>query len=98
MACSSLDRNSDADAAFRRAIAIAGTAADSDLNDAGAAQRAAGMWNNLGVLLKSNGDKKAAADAFQKASEYQQRVCKLLPEHSNESGVLRQIQANLSSL
>jgi eukaryotic-like serine/threonine-protein kinase len=98
MACSSLDRKSDADAAFRRAISIAGTAADSDLNDAGAAQRAAGMWNNLGVLMKSNGDRRAASDAFRKASEYQQRVCKLLPEHSNESGVLKQIQANLSSL
>lgn len=98
MACSSLDRKNDADAAFRRAIAIAGTAADSDFNDVGAAQRAAGMWNNLGVLLKSNSDKKAAADAFRKASEYQQRVCKLLPEHSSEFGVLKQIQANLSSL
>jgi len=98
MACSSLDRKSDADTAFRRAIAIAGSAADSDLSDAGAAQRAAGMWNNLGVLMKSNGEKKAATDAFRKASEYQQRVCKLLPEHSNESRVLKQIQANLSSL
>jgi tetratricopeptide (TPR) repeat protein len=98
MAYSALDRTSDADAAFRRAIAIAGNAADSDVNDAGAAQRAAGMWNNLGVLMKSNGDKKAATDAFRKASEYQQRVCMLLPGHSNESKVLKQIQANLSSL
>ena len=98
MAYSALDRKSDADAAFRRAIAIAGNAADSDVNDAGAAQRAAGMWNNLGVLMKSNGDKKAATDAFRKASEYQQRVCMLLPGHSNESKVLKQIQANLSSL
>ncbi len=98
MAFSSLDRYGEADALFRRAIAIAGTSADSDINDAGASQRAAGIWNNLGVLLKKQGYKLGASEAFQKASEYQRRVCRLLPGHSNESVVLSQIQANLSSL
>ena len=98
MALSSLERYADADEVFKRAIAIAGASADSDVNDAGASQRAAGIWNNLGVLRKNIGNKPGAADAFRKASEYQQRVCKLLPEHSNESLVLSQIQANLSSL
>ena len=98
MALSSLDRFSEADAIFRRAIAIAGTSADSDINDAGASQRAAGMWNNLGVSLKKQGYKLGAVEAFQKASDYQQRVCRLLPGHSNESAVLSQIQANLTSL
>ena len=98
MALTSLERYSDADDAFRRAIAIAGASADSDVNDAGASQRAAGIWNNLGMLMKNQGNKPGAENAFRKASEYQQRVCKLLPGHSNESSVLSQIQANLSSL
>ena len=98
MAYASLDQFDDADAVFRRAIRIATTAADSDASNAGASQRAAGMWNNLGVLMKNKGRKALAADAFRKASEYQQRVCKLLPGHPNESSVLSQIQANLSSL
>ncbi len=98
MALSSLDRYADADEAFRRAIAIAGATADSDINDAGASQRAAGIWNNLGVLMKNKGNKPSAAEAFRKASEYQLRVCKLLPGHTNESAVLSQIQANLTSL
>ena len=98
MALSSLDRYSEAEAIFRRAIAIAGGSADSDINDVGAAQRAAGMWNNLGVLLKKQGYKLGAREAFQKASDYQQRVCRLLPGHSNESAVLVQIRANLTSL
>ncbi len=98
MALSSLERYSDADEAFRRAIAIAGSTADSDINDAGASQRAAGIWNNLGVLMKNKGNKPSAAEAFRKASEYQLRVCKLLPGHTNESAVLSQIQANLASL
>lgn len=98
MALSSLDRYGEADAIFRRAIAIAGASADSDFSDAGAAQRAAGMWNNLGVLLKKQGYKLGASEAFQKASDYQQRVCRLLPGHSNESAVLVQIRANLTSL
>ncbi len=98
MALSSLDRYSEAEAIFRRAIAIAGGSADSDINDVGAAQRAAGMWNNLGVLLKKQGYKLGASEAFQKASDYQQRVCSLLPGHPNESVVLSQIRANLSSL
>ena len=98
MAFSSLDRYNESDVQFRRAIAIAGASADADINDADASQRAAGMWNNLGVLLKKQGYKLGASEAFQKASDYQQRVCKLLPGHSNESVVLSQIQANLSSL
>lgn len=98
MALSSLDHYGEADAMFRRAIAIAGVSADSDINDAGAAQRAAGMWNNLGVLLKKQGYKLGAGEAFQKASDYQQRVCSLLPGSSNESVVLSQIRANLTSL
>ncbi len=98
MASSSLERFAEADEAFRRAIAIAGATADSDINDAEASQRAAGIWNNLGVLMKNKGNKPSAAEAFRKASEYQQRVCKLLPGHAKESAVLSQIQANLSSL
>ncbi len=98
MALSSLDHYGEADAMFRRAIAIAGVSADSDINDAGAAQRAAGMWNNLGVLLKKQGYKLGAGEAFQKASDYQQRVCSLLPGSANESVVLSQIRANLTSL
>jgi len=98
MALSSLDRYGEAEVIFRRAIAIAGASADSDINDVGAAQRAAGMWNNLGVLLKKQGYKQGAGEAFQKASDYQERVCSLLPGHSNESVVLNQIRANLTSL
>jgi len=98
MALSSLTRYGEADTVFRRAISIAGDSAQADINDAGAAQRAAGMWNNLGVLLKNLGNKPEAADAFQRASELQQRVCKLLPERPNEVAVLNQIQANLTSL
>ncbi len=98
MAYASLNRFGEADAVFRRAIAIAVASADSDCNDAGAWQRAAGMWNNLAVLMKNQGNKQGAGDAFRKASEYQQRVCKLLPGHPNEDLVLSQIQANLSSL
>ncbi len=98
MAYSSIDAYHDAEQAFRRGIGLSGIAADADPNDAGASQRAAGIWNNLGVLLKKQGDRAGAAEAFRKASEYQQRVCRLLPEHSNESSVLSQIQANLSSL
>ena len=98
MALSSMTRYSEAATVFRRAIAIAGDSAQADINDAGAAQRAAGMWNNLGVLLKNVGNKPEAVDAFRKASELQQRVCKLLPERSNEVAVLNQIQANLTSL
>jgi len=43
MALSSLTRYGEADTAFGRAIAIAGDSAQADINDAGAAQRVAGM-------------------------------------------------------
>jgi Tfp pilus assembly protein PilF len=84
MALASTKRNAEAEATFRRAIAIAKGFADADPSDIAAARECGGILNNLGVLLRDQGNRVEAKLVFAQALEQQRRASQQSPGPEND--------------
>jgi serine/threonine protein kinase/tetratricopeptide (TPR) repeat protein len=94
MALSSTQSKKQSESVFRRAIQICTSIAEADPRDAEAAKHAAGIWNNLAVLLRDQGNRIASNEAFSTAIQYQSIVNQRLPNNPRETALLHQYQQN----
>ncbi len=98
MALSSVDRAAEAEASFRRAIALSQPTAEADPRDVGAARQCSGLFNNLGVLLRKQTRTTEAKQCFKTAIDYQSRAERLSPRDPENHRFLDQIRYNFASL